>query len=249
MLTTKKIRTLRPRTRLRKVAELCGREGARGQLDIDYARELMDIALVSEILPGSEKPRIEGFFKLWLEEGDLRAARDIHFRLLAVLGEEPGDWDLVDSAGRLDSSKRVVKAHSLFLDRIRSPYNIGSIFRSAESFGVDRIYIREGSGDVESPRCRRTAMGALDSVPWEIVKGPGEVPGEMFALELGGEEISSFDFPEKAVCALGSEEDGLSPDTLSLCSSRVSIAMLGAKGSVNVSVAAGILLHAWSLHP
>ena len=60
--------------------------------------------------------------------------------------------------------------------------------------------------------------------------------------------LEEFDFPDDGICVLGGEEDGVSPDVLALCSSRVSIEQFGAKGSINVSVAAGILLHAWAMH-
>ena len=53
---------------------------------------------------------------------------------------------------------------------------------------------------------------------------------------------------DDGICVLGGEEDGVSPDVLALCSRRVSIEQFGAKGSINVSVAAGILLHAWAVH-
>ena len=159
------------------------------------------------------------------------------------------DWDLVDGQGRLDAEGRRQLPHSLFLDRVRSPYNIGAVFRSAESFCVDHIYLRRGCGDVTSPRCARTARGATETVPYTIVDDLEVLKGRtVFALETGGEALSSFSFPEDAVCVIGSEEDGVSADVLGMCSSRVTIEQFGSKGSINVSVACGILLHAWALY-
>ena len=70
-------------------------------------------------------------------------------------------------------------------------------------------------------------------------------PGTVIALELGGTSINEFAFPERGVAVLGSEEFGISPAVLSCCGSRVTIPMGGSKGSLNVSVAAGILLQRW----
>jgi TrmH family RNA methyltransferase len=70
----------------------------------------------------------------------------------------------------------------------------------------------------------------------------------VFALEIGGTPIDSFDFPPSGVVLVGSEELGLSPEALQLADrqcGRVSIPLGGAKRSLNVSVAFGILMHAW----
>jgi TrmH family RNA methyltransferase len=72
--------------------------------------------------------------------------------------------------------------------------------------------------------------------------------GGVFALELGGTSIDRFEFPRSGVVLVGSEELGLSPDALRLADrqfGRVSIPLGGAKRSLNVSVAFGILMHAW----
>jgi TrmH family RNA methyltransferase len=70
----------------------------------------------------------------------------------------------------------------------------------------------------------------------------------VFALELGGKPIDGFTFPRSGIVLVGSEELGLSPDALRLADGqfgRVSIPLGGAKRSLNVSVAFGILMHAW----
>jgi TrmH family RNA methyltransferase len=70
----------------------------------------------------------------------------------------------------------------------------------------------------------------------------------VFALELGGTPIDRFNFPRGGVVLVGSEELGLSPEAIRLADAqggRVSIPLGGAKRSLNVSVAFGILMHAW----
>ena len=62
---------------------------------------------------------------------------------------------------------------------------------------------------------------------------------------MGGTDRNTFGFPKSGVVVLGSEEFGISPEVLACCGTRLTIAMGGSKGSLNVSVAAGILLQRW----
>ena len=101
----------------------------------------------------------------------------------------------------------------------------------------------------------KTARGCTQTVPWreldesqtlELLK---DTP--VFALELGGTPISEFPVPNKGTVIIGSEELGVSPGLLDLADrslGRVSIPLFGSKGSLNVSVAFGILMHQWHGH-
>ena len=249
MITIRKIRTLKPRVQLRRLACVLYSDARTGLLDDSYLEGLMGIVCDSEILSDGDKTVVSSLIARYRAGHDPLAAKDVYYTVMGLLGEELADWDLVDGQGRLDAAGRRQLPHSLFLDRVRSPYNIGAVFRSAESFCVDHIYLRRGCGDVTSPRCARTARGATETVPYTIVDDLEVLKGRtVFALETGGEALSSFSFPEDAVCVIGSEEDGVSADVLGMCSSRVTIEQFGSKGSINVSVACGILLHAWALY-
>jgi TrmH family RNA methyltransferase len=129
------------------------------------------------------------------------------------------------------------------------------MFRSAESFAVEKLYLSPLCADPRHPRAFRTAMGAVDIVPWERLSaglsgnGPAVIEGPFFALETGGIRPEDFDFPQSAVMIAGSEELGVSPEALELADrslGRLSIPVYGAKGSLNVSVAFGIALHTWA---
>jgi TrmH family RNA methyltransferase len=177
---------------------------------------------------------------------------DLSTVLFSAIGSEPSDWDFTERSGALDKSKRIVLPHTLVLDRIRSPFNVGSIFRTADSFGIKEILMVEGTADVSHPRCLRTARGTVDTVDHRVLSEESLVSllqgKPCFALELGGTVLSSFQFPEEGVCVIGSEEMGICPALLSLCDrslGRVSIEMYGTKGSLNVSVATGIMLYRW----
>jgi RNA methyltransferase, TrmH family len=178
----------------------------------------------------------------------IRLVNRLRRNLEALAGGAPADWDFMEPLGsKLDIGVRsVFPGMRAYFEDIRSPFNIGSMFRTAEAFGLAEILLSGFSADPAHPRAERAAMGTTALVPWrrselEGMKGLGEV----FALELRGEPVDSFEFPAQGVVILGSEELGISPEALERCTRRVSIPMLGAKGSLNVGVAFGIMLDAW----
>jgi TrmH family RNA methyltransferase len=182
------------------------------------------------------------------QEG-IRTVNCLRRSLEALSGGAPADWDFMEPAGvALDAGVRsVFPGMRAFLEDIRSPFNVGSMFRTADAFGLAEILLSGFCADPGHPRAVRSAMGASTLLPWrrtdlESLGGYGEV----FALELRGEPLDGFEFPEYGVVVLGSEELGVSPAALRCCSRRVSIPMSGAKGSLNVGVAFGVLLAAWS---
>ena len=245
MITVKKLLTLKERTRLRKISMIL-HEAA---VDLRNGNPV-DLEYINEVLP------VAGFEALDASElsPDTLAFRleDVSQALLSKLGAEPSDWDFKTADGFLDPSRRVVQDKVLVLDRIRSPYNVGAIFRSAEAFGISRIILVEGTASPEHVRALRTSRGTTTVVPWAFMPESevvsflhGYDPSSVIALELGGTSINEFAFPSRGVAVLGSEEFGISPEVLSCCGSRVTIPMGGSKGSLNVSVAAGILLQRW----
>lgn len=239
MITIKKIATLKPRVQLRKLGAIF-HEASLKNLDEEYLEDAYRFLLSSELLSPSDQKAITGFYLS-------KSYDDIYYNILNILGESPADWDLLDASGSVDWSKRTIKEHYLYLDHLRSPYNVGSIFRSAESFGVDEIYISPGCASPEHPRARRTSRDTVDGVKWEE-KILGDIDMPVFALELGGVDISEFEFPQRGICIIGSEESGVSKEALDIAKASigvVSIAQYGAKGSINVSAATSILLYEW----
>jgi TrmH family RNA methyltransferase len=198
-----------------------------------------------------EKSRSSEFLRI------LNTARHI---LLAETGKQTADWDFIDHQGRLDpQQRRSFPGMLICLEDIRSPYNVGAMFRTAESFGVEKIYLSPLCADPLHSRASRTAMGCISILPWkrlpdsDLCAGIGALPdikdGPFFALETGGTPLSAFQFPSRAVMLAGSEELGLSPGALELADrslGRVTIPAFGAKGSLNVSVAFGIVVQAWA---
>jgi TrmH family RNA methyltransferase len=172
---------------------------------------------------------------------------------LALTGKLPADWDFIDHNGKLDAEKRrVFPGMFAYLEDIRSPFNIGALFRTAESFGAEKLFLSPHCADPLHPRAARTAMGCIDALPWERgnlqeIKMMMDAP--VFAMESGGAPLRDFVFPERGILVAGSEELGVSPASLALADSslgRVTIPSYGAKASLNVSAAFAIVMQAWS---
>jgi TrmH family RNA methyltransferase len=197
-------------------------------------------------------------------EGDrLRAINTVRHILLAETGQQTADWDLIDHGGRLDpEGRRFFPGMTVYLEDIRSPFNVGAMFRTAESFGAARMFLSPLCADPLHPRAERTAMGCVALLPWERLgtepfsaQPDGGPPrhalpeGPVFALETGGTPLGAFPFPARGTMIVGSEELGVSPAALAAADAswgRVSIPTYGAKGSLNVSAAFGIAMQAWA---
>lgn len=182
----------------------------------------------------------------------LQHCNTLRHKILTFMGTAPADWDFISANSLSTTKEREVKPLKIFLDDVRSPFNIGAIFRVAESFGIEKIYCSEGSASPLHTRAQRTAMGCISEIPWEkksLKEVQEENPGDpFFALECGGTNIGEFPFPKKGIAVIGSEELGISPESRRLSEKGqglVTIPLYGRKGSINVSVATGILLYHW----
>jgi len=193
-----------------------------------------------------------------------RSIDDFRHILMRISGQAPADWDLHDfrsarSSPGLASGAAGDKANDsaelrpfipglrVYLEDIRSPFNVGTIMRTAEAFGFEEVLLSPDCADPRHPRAARSSMGAVDMVPWRRA-ALAELPslGPVFALELGGTALAGFSFPGRGVLILGSEELGVSAPALVLAGERrVSIPMRGIKASINVAVAFGIAAQAW----
>ena len=187
-----------------------------------------------------------------------RALNTVHHLLLAETGRYQADWDFIEPAGTLNpSERRPFPGMQVYLEDIRSPFNVGSMFRAAESFGAEKIWLSPLCADPRHKRAERTAMGCVDVLPWERLPddpftAAPVIPfmeGPFFTMETGGVPLADFCFPSRGILIAGSEELGVSPQALAAADAalgRVSIPTYGAKGSLNVSVAFGIVMQAWA---
>ncbi len=259
MITLRKIGTLKPSTRLRKCANVfreLGRSFASGKMvDMNYLEGLLEIILETDLPGNSDAGYITEKKSLLHSVPDQEMVwfcDDIYYFLINLLGISAADWDFYDADGTALSKKNRLKLPIRpYLDHIRSPFNVGAVFRAAESFCCDSILLSSDTASPDHKRAVRTSRGCIDVLPWEITDVTsleGRRLGPVFALETGGVDINSFQFPDSGTVIVGSEELGVSPEGLLAADNslgRVSIPTFGAKGSLNVSVAFGILMQRW----
>jgi len=149
------------------------------------------------------------------------------------------------------------KQKYLILYNIRSSYNVGAIFRTADAVGVDKIFL---VGVTALPfdkfkrvnsKIKKTALGAEEVVEWEYKKTIGPL---LKKLKEDGVEVVALEQDKKSVdyrkiklnkdwvLVLGEETKGLPKSVLEKCDKIVEISMQGEKESLNVSVATGVVL-------
>jgi TrmH family RNA methyltransferase len=269
MIDLHKLKRLPRSQRLRKISLLLFDAESRLNLNHEFSRD--NIAYLSEtlaLLTGDDgfPPAARGVITAAAQVLQTAATQKqpalalriafntVRHALYAETGRQTADWDFIDHDGGLDSRKRrVFPGMRVYLEDIRSPYNVGAMFRSAESFGVEKLFLSPLCADPEHPRARRTAMGCVGILPWERLPAKPETAepfdGPVFALETGGTALARFPFPLRGLMIVGSEELGVSPKGLALADAslgRVSIPTYGAKGSLNAAAAFAIALHSWA---
>lgn len=140
----------------------------------------------------------------------------------------------------------------VLLDNIRSAYNVGSIFRSADAAGVQHIHVAGFSPAPEEAKVKKTALGSELSIPWtqhwnalEAVRAAKEKGYLILSLEIMPGAISIFEL-EKAeisyplLLVVGNEVSGVDPAILQITHHAIEIPMFGIKKSINVATAFGI---------
>jgi 23S rRNA (guanosine2251-2'-O)-methyltransferase len=141
---------------------------------------------------------------------------------------------------------------SIWLDNVRSMYNVGAFFRTADGAGVERLLLSGITARPPRSAIRKTALGAEERVAWEavddIVAKIGEFRSsghEIAAIETSARAVDLFDWrPRYPVCVLfGHEVDGLPGKLLAACDTHVRIPMLGLKHSLNVASAGAIVMY------
>ena len=139
------------------------------------------------------------------------------------------------------------------LDNIRSLNNIGSVFRTADAFCIQKIYLCGITATPPHKEIHKTALGATESVEWEyvqdiitLVENLRQRQVEVIAIEQVEDAVSLEHFsPKKGVTyalIFGNEVEGVQQSVVSLCQRAIEIPQYGTKHSLNIAVSAGILL-------
>jgi 23S rRNA (guanosine2251-2'-O)-methyltransferase len=139
----------------------------------------------------------------------------------------------------------------LLAHNIRSLWNVGSFFRTADAMGIEKIYLAGYTAQPPRREISKTAIGAEDWIDWEYKEDPIQAINDLkedgwkvvgLELEEGAQKIADYSPTEKICLVLGHEVTGVPEEIIKLCDDVVYIPMHGKKESLNVSVALGIAL-------
>jgi tRNA G18 (ribose-2'-O)-methylase SpoU len=142
------------------------------------------------------------------------------------------------------------------LENIRSAYNVGSVFRTADAFLVQAIYIIGYSAKPPHKEIKKTALGAEETVLWkhfaktaEAIVELREAGYKIYAVEQAMNSLLlqqvAFKNEEKVAIIFGNEVTGVEQATIGLCDGCIEIPQWGMKHSLNIATAAGVVL--WEL--
>ena len=133
---------------------------------------------------------------------------------------------------------------AILLDNVRSMYNVGSFFRTADAAAVEKLLLTGITAYPPKPAIRKTALGAEEVVRWEhaadallLIEGLRERNYEIAAIETTPRAVDLFEWkPAFPVCIVfGHEVDGIRPEVAARCDTHIRIPMLGSKHSLNIS--------------
>jgi len=142
------------------------------------------------------------------------------------------------------------------LDNIRSMHNVGSVFRTADAFLLRGIYLCGYTPQPPHRDIHKTALGATETVEWKYAETTVEAVQKLkndgyrvYAVEQVQQSVSLNQFnlnqDEAVAVVFGNEVSGVEQEVIQLCDGCIEIPQLGMKHSLNISVAAGIVL--WEL--
>lgn len=138
----------------------------------------------------------------------------------------------------------------IVLDNVRSLYNVGSVFRTADAFRVEAIYLCGVTGCPPSAEIHKTALGAEDSVDWKYFKDTEDAVRELHdngyfvwsveqaegSTKLGNPKI------KRSAVVFGNEVKGVQQSVIDMSDGCLEIPQFGTKHSLNVSITAGIVI-------
>lgn len=138
------------------------------------------------------------------------------------------------------------------LENVRSAYNVGSVFRTADAFLIEAVYLVGYSAFPPHKEIRKTALGAEDSVAWKhfrtMAEALADLRGQGYRIIAAEQTVEScslqqLDWEGKPLAVVfGNEVQGVEATTLQQCDGSLEIPQLGMKHSLNIATAAGVVL-------
>lgn len=167
---------------------------------------------------------------------------------ISGLVNPPGILAVVHFPNSLRDQLATDENFMLALDDIKDPGNLGTILRTADWFGIKTVYASLNSVDLFNPKVIQASMGAVFRIHYQTTDLNTELNKlkslgyKILGADMKGESLYSFRFPQKSVLVMGSESHGLSKEVSSLLDSRITIPSFGQTESLNVGVAAAIII-------
>lgn len=186
------------------------------------------------------------------DEALAKLAESVHHEGIVVIARPRPVLDAHELFTKMASARRFAL---VALDGVTNPHNVGAILRSAAFLGIDAVVVRGERGKAPlTPAAVRIAEGAAEHVPVAPVPDLDAFLAALrregyaaLAADARGElDAMTMRWPTRGVLVLGSEANGISPEVAREIEAGVAIRGTGAIESLNVSVAAGVLLAAWT---
>ncbi len=146
-----------------------------------------------------------------------------------------------------DTGLLAPKGRCLFLDGVADPGNVGTILRTANAAGYDRVYLTSECADPFSPKSVRASMSGVFFT--EICRGDrSEILSVLDGFpiviaDMGGVDVFSFDPPKEFALVIGNEANGVSDEVKKAAAHTVKIPMRNTQESLNAAVSAGIIMY------
>jgi 23S rRNA (guanosine2251-2'-O)-methyltransferase len=137
------------------------------------------------------------------------------------------------------------------LDNLRSAFNVGSIFRTADAGAAAHMHLCGMSAHPPNMKLAKTALGAFDYVPWTYYEHTAQAVDHLraegvtcVAVEVADDAVphTAFDWPKPVAIVFGNEVTGIGAEVMERCDATVCIPMKGHKNTINVATAFGVVL-------
>ena len=184
--------------------------------------------------------------ELWSAIGDPTRRRMLDLLLI------DGDGTATTLGEQLPISRQAVTKHLAVLDRVTDPRNLGAVCRSAEGAGATGVVVPAHGSAVVTPAVARASAGAIEHLPVAVVTNLARYLGEVKGADLwvfgaagegGAPSMWETDLSGGLALVFGAEGKGLRPLVRRTCDALVAIPLAGSVESLNVSVAAAVLLY------
>jgi 23S rRNA (guanosine2251-2'-O)-methyltransferase len=144
----------------------------------------------------------------------------------------------------------------IVLDNVRSLNNVGSVFRTADAFLIEAIYLCGITGTPPHKEIQKTALGATESVAWNYYKTTSDAVAELkqnnyfvYAIEQTEQSVMLSDFMplknQKLAVIFGNEVKGVEQEVINISNGVIEIPQIGTKHSLNIAVSVGVVV--WDL--